>query len=151
MLGNNREIFFPKLAEEQMMTFDKIATNLLRAHGYEAIECESDEEAIDKAEALKSGSKFYPVHFSYTNTSGEKAYEEFFTDDEKIDMLRLESLGVIIDKQIPDRESIAFFFRKLKNVFDKEETTKEEVVNIIEEYLPNFRHIETGIYLDGKM
>lgn len=151
MLGNNREIFFPKLEEAQMMTFDAIGTALLREHGYEVLECSSDEEAIDKAEELKKGSQYYPVHYSVSDTSGEKPFEEFVTDTETADMGRFSSLGVITGKEIPDQERIKKLFVDLNAAFDKEETTKEEVVQIMKEYLPNFEHIETGKSLDSKM
>lgn len=151
MLGNNREIFFPRLEEEQMMTFDKIATALLKEYGYEVIECASDEEAIDKAVELKNGSKNYPVHYSGSDTSGEKAYEEFYTDKEKVDLSRMKALGVITDKSIPDKNKIKVLFAKLNKVFEKEETTKAEIVSIIHDYLPEFEHIETGKSLDSKM
>lgn len=150
MLGNNREIFFPKLKEEQMMTFDKIATAFLKEHGFEILKCVSDEEAIVKSEELKNGSHFYPVHFSDSNTSGEKSYEEFFTETESVDMDRLKALGVITEKAIPDKDKIKRLFTKLNAAFEKE-TTKEDIVTIIKEYLPNFEHIETGKSLDGKM
>lgn len=151
MLGSNREIFFPKLEEAQMMTFDAIGTELLHEHGYEVLLCDSDEEAIDKAEDLKNGSKFYPVHYSVSDTSGEKPFEEFVTDTETADMVRFSSLGVITGKVIPDKEGVRKLFVDLNAAFDKEETTKEEVVNIMKEYLPNFEHIETGKSLDSKM
>ena len=151
MLGNNREIFFPRLEEEQMMTFDKIATALLKEYGYEVIECASDEETIDKAVELKSGSKDYPVHYSGSDTSGEKTYEEFYTDKEKVDLSRMKALGVITDKSIPDKNRIKVLFDKLNKVFEKEETTKAEIVSIIHDYLPEFEHIETGKSLDSKM
>ena len=151
MLGNNREIFFPKLEEAQMMTFDAIGTALLHEHGYEVLECSSDEEAIDKAEELKKGSKYYPVHYSVSDTSGEKPFEEFVTDTETADMERFSSLGVITGKEIPDQERVKKLFVDLNAAFDKEETTKEEVVQIMKEYLPNFEHIETGKSLDSKM
>ena len=151
MLGNNREIFFPKLEEAQMMTFDAIATNLLHEYGYEVLECASDEEAIEKAEDLKNGSKKYPVHYSASNTSGEKSFEEFYTDTETVDMNRLSALGVITDKPIPNRERVQQLFDKLTAVFEKDSTTKEEIVDIIKEYLPNFEHIEKGKSLDSKM
>ena len=150
MLGKNREIFFPKLKEEQMMTFDKIATSFLEENGFEVLECQSDEEAIDKSEELKNGSRFYPVHYTGSNTSGEKAYEEFFTETESVDMDRLNALGVVTGKEIPDKEKIDQLFAKLNEVFGKE-TSKEEIVSIIKEYLPNFEHIETGKSLDSKM
>ena len=150
MLGENRAIFFPKLEEVQMMTFDAIGTELLKAHGFEVLECSTDEEAIEKAEALKNGSNLYPVHYSLSDTSGEKAYEEFVTDTETADYNRFRSLGVITGKPIPDKEKLYKLLEKLEKAFS-EEPTKEEIVRIIEEYLPEFEHIETGKSLDSKM
>ncbi len=151
MLGANREIFFPRLKEAQMMTFDKIATELLREHGYNVLLCKSDKEAIDKAEALRAGSRLYPVHYSNSNTSGEKAYEEFYTENENVDLNRLEALGVVTGKEIPNKERVQILFEDLNRVFGREQTTKEDVVSIIKAYLPNFEHIETGKSLDSKM
>lgn len=151
ILGENRAIFFPKLAEAQMMTFDAIATELLKAHGYEALECASEEEAIDKADELKNGSNLYPVYYAASDTSGEKPFEEFVTDTETADMNRFSSLGVIIGKQIPDKSRLEALFRDLNAAFDKDSATKEEVVAIMKAYMPNFEHIETGKSLDGKM
>lgn len=151
VLGKNREIFFPKLEEKQMMTFDRIATLLLEENGYDVLLCDSDEDAIDKAEDLKRGSRKYPVHFASSSTSGEKAYEEFYTNTEHVNFSRFEALGVITDKELPDKECINNFLRKLEEVFDKENTTKEEVIEIMKAYLPNFEHIETGKSLDSKM
>lgn len=151
MLGNNREIFFPKLSEEQVMSFDKIAEALLESQGYEVLKCDSDEDAIEKSVALKEGSKKYPVHFSVSDTSGEKAYEEFYTDEESVDMNRFSSLGVITGKDIPDKSGVEILFNKLQSEFSGDEATKENVVAIIKEYLPNFEHIEKGKSLDSKM
>lgn len=151
LLGKNREIFFPKLEEEQMMTFDKIASAFLREHGYEVLECNTDEEAIIKAAELKKGSNLYPVHYSESNTSGEKAYEEFYTEEETVDMKQYNALGVVTGKIIPNKKHVAELLIKLDNVFKKEEITKEEVIDIMKKYLPNFEHIETGKSLDGKM
>lgn len=150
MLGSNREIFFPRLEEEQMMTFDKIATAFLQENGFDVLECESDKDAIDKAEALKQGSNKYPVHYSGSNTSGEKAYEEFYTDEETADLNRFKALGIVTGKEIPDRNKVDDLYVKLNAAFDSE-TSKEEIVEIMKEYLPNFEHIETGKSLDSKM
>ena len=150
ILGNNREIFFPKLAEEQMMTFDGIARELLKAHGYEVLECGSDAEAIEKAENLKNGSRLYPVHFSVSDTSGEKAFEEFVTEAETADMDRFVSLGVITGKPIPDKARIDSLFSELSEAFQKD-AAKDDIVRIIGDYLPNFEHIEKGRSLDSKM
>lgn len=151
MLGNNREIFFPKLEDAQMMTFDAIATKLLHAYGYEVLECASDEEAIEKAEALKNGSRSYPVHYSLSDTSGEKQFEEFVTESEKADLERFASLGVITGKERPDREQLERLFQKLTQAFDDPKTTKEGIVHIMQAYLPNFEHMETGRSLESKM
>ena len=151
MIGANREIFFPRLEEEQMMTFDKIATALLEEYGYEVLQCKSDEEAIEKAEALKAGSMRYPVHYSGSDTSGEKAYEEFYVESEKVDLARLKALGVITDKKIPDKNKIQKLFDQLTAAFERVETTKEDIVKIMHEYLPEFQHMEAGKSLDSKM
>lgn len=151
MLGKNREIFFPKLKAEQVMTFDQIAELLLKELGYEVMKCGSDDEAINISQELKKGSRIYPVRFSESDTSGEKAYEEFYTKDEKVDMESFAGLGVILDKGIPNKQKIQAFFEQLNSAFEQEVTTKEEVVNILKGYLSNFSHIETGKSLDSKM
>ena len=151
VLGNNREIFFPRLEEAQMMTFDKIATNLILENGYEVIECTDEKKAIEASTKLLNGSKEYPVCYSHSDTSGEKAFEEFFTEEEEVDFSRMKSLGIVINKIIPDKTKVKELFEKLKNVFAQEKATKEEVVQIIKEYLPNFEHVETGKSLDDKM
>ena len=151
ILGKNREIFFPKLKEAQAMTFDSIATNLLKVNGYEVLSCNSDAEAIEKSEDLKNGSNQYPVYFSASNTSGEKAFEEFFTQNEKTDMGRFKALGVITDKPLTDRKKVEVLFNNLINAFSAQKPSKTAVVKVIKEYLPNFEHIEMGKSLDSKM
>lgn len=151
LLGKNREIFFPRLEEAQMMTFDKIADALLQEYGYRALRCESDGEALDKARALKAGSRDYPVHYSASDTSGEKAYEEFYTEGETVDLKRFDALGVVTGKEIPDQERVQALLDELNRVFGGQQITKEDVVSVIKAYLPNFEHIETGKSLDGKM
>lgn len=151
MLGENREIFYPKLEEAQMMTFDEIATNLLETRGYEVLHCASDEEAIERAQDLKNGSRLYPVHFSTSDTSGEKAFEEFVTEEEVADTKRFASLGVIVEKDIPDKTQVGRLFEELTAAFNNDAITKVEIINILADYLPSFQHIETGKNLDSKM
>ena len=151
ILGENRAIFFPKLEEAQMMTFDAIGTKLLEVQGYEVLECSSDEEAIEKAEDLKKGSNKYPVHYSVSDTSGEKPFEEFVTDTETADYDRFKSLGVITGKQIPDKAGVEKLIKELDEAFGRDELSKDEVVEIMKRYLPNFEHIEKGKSLDSKM
>lgn len=150
MLGANRNIFFPKLEEAQMTTFDKIAEDLLASMGYGIDYCSTDNEAIEKASRWTQGQP-YPVHFSASDTSGEKAYEEFFVEGEAVDMERFAALGVITDKPKPDRKAVTHLIGVLDKAFEKEDCGKADIVKIIEGYLPNFEHIETGKSLDGKM
>ncbi len=151
MLGENRNIFFPKLEESQMMSFDEIAERLLEENGFTVLKCDSDEEAINKSLELKNGSNSYPVHFSVSDTSGEKPFEEFYTDGELVDLSRFLSLGVIAGKDIPDKNKIEILFKELSDAFLSEEVSKAELVEIMRSYLPNFEHIETGKSLDSKM
>jgi FlaA1/EpsC-like NDP-sugar epimerase len=151
ILGNNREIFFPKLSEEQMISFDYIGDALLKEHGYEILKCSSELEAINKSEELKNGSNDYPVYYSISDTSGEKKYEEFYTLDESVDFNRFISLGVIVGKVIPERKLIDILLNDFISVMNKNDLSKDEIVSIIGNYLPNFKHIETGKCLDDKM
>lgn len=151
MLGNNREIFFPKLREEQEMTFSKIAEELLRVKGYKIQYCDSDEQAISMAADLSDESNIYPVHFSGSDTTGEKPYEEFFTNLEKTDMNRFEALGVITDIKGKTQEDIEIFIRDLSMAFVNESISKKDIIEIIQSFLPNFMHHEMGKSLDDKM
>lgn len=150
ILGDNRNIFFPKLEETQMTTFDRIAEDLLKVMGYQADHCNSDEEAIQKAISWNEG-KPYPVHFSASDTSGEKSFEEFYIEGETIDLGRFNSLGIITGKKIPDRKKVSDLIEELDRAFERDNCTKADIVRIIGAYLPNFEHIETGKSLDGKM
>lgn len=151
MLAGNREILFPKLEEAQMTRFDTIAVDLLRANGYEAVECVSEQEAKQMARELREGSNLYPAYFSASDTSGEKEYEEFYTQSEQVDMERFQSLGVIVNKELPDQKRIQELLNSLEAAFLCTDLTKAEIVGILEDYLPDFRHIERGKALDAKM
>ena len=150
IFGQNREIFFPKLDAAQMTTFDKIAEDLLTNFGYEVDYCATDQEAIEKSKKWTED-KPYPVHFSESDTSGEKAFEEFYIPGEEVDMNKFKSLGVIKDKSITDRNAVVELIRTLDNAFESENCCKADIVNILSQYLPSFEHIETGKSLDGKM
>lgn len=151
MLGKNREIYFPKLEEEKMITFSDIATNLLKERGYSIKNCESDQEAVNEAMGLKEGRKDYPVHYETSDTTGEKPFEEFFTDSEKTDMTQFKSLGVITNRSARPIKDIDDLFNRLTVAFNKEATKKAEIVDIIRDFLPNFEHEEKNKSLDQKM
>lgn len=148
IIGKSGEIYFPKLKKEQTMTFSAIATKLLNKHGYKIETCSSDVEAINKSIYIEDK---YPVHYSGSNTTGEKPYEEFFTDDESIDLERHKALGVVLkskSKSIDEIEKLILLFNK---AFLDEGTRKSDIVYIMKNFLINFEHKELGKSLDSKM
>ena len=159
ILGKSGEVFFPKLGEDQMLTFSSICDDFITANGLEKEECSSDAEAKKKAAALDNGqwsmangqSVKYPVVYFTSDTTGEKAYEEFYVPGEKIDMQRFQSLGVVEQTSRHDIKEVNTFFDNLENIFAKEDFTKAEVVEAIKEFIPNFEHEEKGKNLDQKM
>ena len=151
LLGRNREIFFPKLSEEQMMTFSSIADLFLAKLGYTVKYCNSEEEARKTAAEMPENSKSYPVYYFNSDTTGEKDYEEFYVRGEHLDMDRFRSLGVIDSIAKPSAEKLNLFLDSLSMLLSKDETTKKEIVEAIEQYLPNFKHEEKGKNLDQKM
>jgi FlaA1/EpsC-like NDP-sugar epimerase len=156
IMGEPGDIFYPKLDEEKdMILFDKIALDLIRELGYEADICKTEQEARQKATSLRGGTTkqtaAYPIYFFTTNTSGEKAFEEFFTEKEVLDTESFINLGVIKNSTKRSITEIDEIFNNLQTLFKKETITKAEIVEILKQYLPNFDHIETGKGLDSKM
>src|ERR1035437_2632869 len=152
IMGESGDIFFPKLDEtKDMIPFDQIALELLNSLGLEADICKTEEEAKKKALLLNENSTNYPVSFFDSDTSGEKAYEEFFTDEEQLDMESFINLGVIKNSQKRNTKEMDEIFHRLNKLFESKEVSKSDVVEILNEYLPNFHHIEKGKGLDQNM
>ena len=152
VLGESGDIIFPKLDEERdMISFDAIAYDLLQFMGLQPDICSTEDEAREKASQLGDEMTSYPVYFFETDTSGEKPYEEFYTDREVIDDNRFINLGVIKNSSRRDFGQIDDIFSRLRTLFDAGSVTKAEVVEILHEWLPDFDHIEKGKGLDSKM
>ncbi len=151
ILGRSGEIFFPKLKEEEMMTFSYIADRFVEDMGLRPVECGSEEEARKMAFEMGEDSKDYPVYYFSSDTTGEKDFEEFFVEGEKLDMERFNSLGVITDYEARSIEEIDDFFQRMNSLFEKPDYEKEEIVSLLKEFIPNFEHEETGRNLDQKM
>lgn len=151
MLGMSGEVFFPKLGEEKMKTFSSICDDFIRVMGYEKKEFDSDEAAKEYAAHMTEDTKVYPVHYSKSDTTGEKAYEEFYIPGEQVNMDRFQSLGVIEQTTHRPRAEVTAFFDELETIFHKPDFTKAEVVIALEKFLPNFHHEEKGKNLDQKM
>ncbi|HGG59961.1 MAG TPA: NAD-dependent epimerase/dehydratase family protein [Gammaproteobacteria bacterium] len=151
LLGENRDIFFPKLSEQlHLITFDEIARRYLRRLGYEPVECESEEAARAAVETL-SKERRWPCYFSASDTTGEKDFEEFFTEGQQLDMARFENLGVIRNDADFDNDRLAWFVDEIGKLKAADEWDKEWIVHLFQTMVPEFEHRETGRYLDGKM
>ena len=151
MLGNSGEIFFPKLGEEQMKTFSSICDRFVEEMGYQKRIFTNDKDAKLFAKEMPEESNLYPVVYSASDTTGEKAYEEFFVQGEKVNMERFSSLGVIENVQRKSLSEVNAFLNKLESVFSKDIFTKAEIVKAIKDFIPNFEHEEKGKNLDQKM
>lgn len=151
ILGKNGEIFFPKLGEEQMLTFSSICDKYVAAIGCEKKEFCTDEDAKKYACEMPFNNDCYPVVYFGSDTTGEKAYEEFYVPGEKLNMNRFTSLGVIKEIKKRSLEEIESFFEEISMIFANPSFTKEDVVAIIKRFLPNFEHEEKGKNLDQKM
>ncbi len=151
ILGDSGDIFFPKLDTTQMKSLTEIARDFLIYLNMEPHLCSSEEEAKKMAFYRHKDDKNYPVYFVRPDTSGEKNYEEFYTCEDEIILDRYYALGVIINSKRCTIEEIKLIIKLLKSQLEKPFNTKANIVNILESYIPSFKHIETGKYLDQKM
>ena len=151
ILGNGGEVFFPKLGEDQMLTFSSICDDFVKAEGFGKKECSSDSEAKQYADAMSYDNPTYPVVYFKSDTTGEKAYEEFYVPGEKVDMHRFQALGVVEQTTRHEMPEVNSFFDKLESIFADDDFTKAQVVDAIKEFIPNFEHEEKGRNLDQKM
>lgn len=150
ILGKSGEIFFPKLKEKDLINFKDITIKFFNTLGQELIHCKTEEEAKYKAINWKNGDP-YPVYFFKTDTSGEKLYEEFYTDRDRVDLSEYKSLGVVKNANKPEIEQINKTIEKLKKLMSTGEYNKIQIVKLLKSILPDFEHIETGKSLDQKM
>ena len=151
LLGNNRDIFFPKLSEElHLITFSEIAEKYLNNYGYEAYICASEDEARNRAEELIA-KKQWPCYFFKSDTTGEKDFEEFFTENENLDMDRFDTVGVIRNQPDFDETKLDEFIIGIEALREKRAWDKEDIVKLYFNLLPEFAHKETGKYLDQRM
>lgn len=151
IFGENRDIFFPKLSEKlHLITFAEIAEKYLLQLGYEPYLCNSEEEARTSVEKLKKENK-YPCYFFKSDTTGEKDFEEFFTEKEVLDMERFENLGIIKNEVLYDESLLNKFTENIEQMKSKRIWNKYDIIDLFNEMIPNFNHKETGKFLDNKM
>ena len=151
IFGENRDIFFPKLSENlHLITFADIAVKYLKEKGYEPYLCKDEDEARELSYTLPADGK-WPCLFTASDTTGEKDFEEFFTDNETLDMERFENLGVIKNELIYNEPKLNNFTDKIQQMKLAREWTKDQIIELFFKMIPDFGHKETGKYLDGKM
>jgi len=151
IFGENRDIFFPKLSEKlHLITFADIAVKYLKIKGYEPYICESEEEARELVKTLPKEGK-WPCLFTISDTTGEKDFEEFYTDENIIDWDRFEGIGVIKNEPIFEEDKLNYFMKEINRMKKNLDWNKKEIVELFEYMLPEFKHLERGKYLDEKM
>jgi FlaA1/EpsC-like NDP-sugar epimerase len=151
LLGENRDVFFPKLDYDlNLITFSEIAERYLRSLGYEPVQCESEEEARRRVGELKPQKK-YPVYFFKSDTTGEKDFEEFYTDKETLNMDRFQNIGVIKNEAVYDDKKLSLFTSRIQEFRRHGSWSRAALIDLFNEMIPEFNHKETGKFLDGRM
>jgi FlaA1/EpsC-like NDP-sugar epimerase len=151
IFGNNRDIFFPKLDEElHLVSFADIAINYLNQLGFDPFICQTEEEARNLIEVLPKERK-WPCFFAASDTTGEKEFEEFYIENETLELERYKSIGIITNTLDYDSEKIQFFSSSINNLKSLKKWNKVDIVNLFLQMIPEFKHKETGKYLDSKM
>lgn len=151
LLGNNRDIFFPKLSEKlHLITFSDIAVKFLRGNGYEPLICETEDEARALADTAISARQ-WPCYFFGSDTTGEKDFEEFFTSAEDLDMNRFDGVGIIRNEAVFVSADLDQFADAILDMRSRGSWTKKDIVECFFRIIPDFDHKETGKYLDQRM
>ena len=151
LLGENKDIFFPKLSKElNLITFSSIAEKYLINRGLEPIYCESEVEARQLT-LEKSNDGKWPCCFTSSDTSGEKDYEEFFTENEEVDFNRFKALGIVKNSSEKTNYELSSFFQEIENIRTSSNWRKDQFLKLFKDLIPEFGHKETGKNLDNKM
>ena len=151
IFGENRDIFFPKLSQNlHLITFSDIAVRYLKDKGFEPYLCRSEDEARELVHTLP-GKGQWPCLFTPSDTTGEKDFEEFFTEIETLDMERFQNLGIIKNDAVYDREKIGHFSNTIQTMKSSGNWTKKQIVELFFEMIPDFAYVEKGKHLDSKM
>ena len=151
ILGKSGEIFFPKLEDSQLTSFKDITEDFIKSMGMEVMPFDTEQSAKEYATKMPPDTHFWPVYYFSSDTSGEKAYEEFYTEGEITDFDTYQSLGVISNAPCRPLDEIKRITARLQNALNDEHLSKAEIVTLLSEIVPSFNHIETGKNLDQKM
>jgi len=151
IFGENRDIFFPKLSESlHLISFSDIAVKYLEQLGYEPYLCKTEEEARELVKTLPQEKK-WPCFFTKSDTTGEKGFEEFFTEKEILDIQKFQNLGIIKNELNIEEEKLVLFEQGILEMRKAKSWSKSEILDLFHKMIPGFGHKETGKYLDSKM
>ncbi len=151
IFGENRDIFFPKLSESlHLITFSDIAIRYLNEIGYKPYPCTFEDEARELVKTLPEKGE-WPCLFTPSDTTGEKDFEEFFTENEVLDLERFRNLGIIKNEAVYDEKLNRHFTAAIELMKQTGHWTKAQLVELFFEMIPNFGYVEKGKYLDAKM
>jgi hypothetical protein len=133
-----------------LLTFSEIAEKYLADRGYEPVLCATEDEARQRVKELKKQNK-YPVYFFQSDTTGEKDFEEFYTNTETLDMNRFNAIGIINNNPLYDDRQLELFTETIRTLRMKRYWTRHDLIELFNRMIPEFNHKETGKFLDGKM
>jgi FlaA1/EpsC-like NDP-sugar epimerase len=151
IFGENGDIFFPKLSEDlHLISFADILIKYLEGKGYDSYICETESEARRLIKTLPEQGK-WPCLFTESDTTGEKYFEEFYTDKETLDMDRFENLGVIKKTIEFDEDKLNQFENMINQLKSSLSWSKQQIVDQFFILIPGFDYKDKGKYLDGKM
>jgi FlaA1/EpsC-like NDP-sugar epimerase len=159
VMAKSGDIVYPRLdPEKDMIPFDAVVKDMLDYMGLGCKACGNSDEAKKAMEIFNSergrgdsASKGYPCEFFGSDTSGEKTFEEFYTDTDIKDEATFVNLGAVKNSKKRPVAEVEAIFTNLRKVFASPGSTKADVIEVLKEYLPNFQHIEKGKSLDSRM
>ncbi|WP_445383555.1 UDP-N-acetylglucosamine 4,6-dehydratase [Robiginitalea sp. IMCC43444] len=151
IFGENKDIFFPKPSEQlHLITFEEIARKYVQEKGFKVFECQSEEEARKRMDDLPAKG-YWPCLFTPSDTTGEKGFEEFYTASEELDLESFQKIGIVKNKHEADQRMLKYFESEIQRLRTAGKWSKEQIVSLFKELIPNFDHLEKGKYLDSKM
>ena len=152
LFGDNRDNYFPKVGKEIVsQSISDIALRFIQSNGFKPIECATEDEARYYSKKSNWDGK-WPIYFFQSDTTGEKDLEEFYSSSEKLDINKYYDIGIIKNSPIEDKLYIHEFLKQINSLLYKSDSwSKEKIVKIFNDVLPELNHIEKNKFLDQRM
>lgn len=150
VFGNNRDVFYPKMYEHDLISFSDLAIKYLENKGFEVALCADEDEARQKVKHPTNSNK-YPCLFTVSDTTGEKEVEEFYTVNERVDLNRFQGIGIIKNNANQNQQELNYFIDQISKMRKENKWQKTELVSLFQELIPEMNYLDTGKYLDSKM